>query len=82
MLKHRYVSNCIDFYLTSIISLLWSVCQRGQETWLPYFQFQSHEPEFDFLKSLEIESKINQIKFCHPTGSNNFILSANGKFEK
>lgn len=53
--------------------------QRGQETWLPYFQFQSHEPEFDFLKSLEIESKINQIKFCHPTGSNNFILSANDK---
>lgn len=49
------------------------------ECWLPYFQFQSHEPEFDFLKSLEIEGKINQIKFCHPVQSNIFLLSANGK---
>jgi serine/threonine-protein phosphatase 2A regulatory subunit B len=53
--------------------------QRGQELWLPYFQFQSHEPEFDFLKSLEIESKINQIKFSHGSDANNFILSANDK---
>lgn len=27
-------------------------------------QFQSHEPEFDYLKSMEIEEKINQIKWC------------------
>ena len=26
-----------------------------------YTEFQSHEPEFDYLKSLEIEEKINQI---------------------
>lgn len=24
-------------------------------------EFQSHEPEFDYLKSLEIEEKINQV---------------------
>ena len=35
-------------------------------------EFQSHEPEFDYLKSLEIEEKINQVrdaglilKLCH-----------------
>ena len=28
-----------------------------------YTEFQSHEPEFDYLKSLEIEEKINQIKW-------------------
>lgn len=50
-----------------------------QENWLPYFQFQSHEPEFDFLKSLEIEAKINQIKFCRPVCGNNFLLSTNDK---
>lgn len=43
-----------------------------------YSVFQSHEPEFDFLKSLEIESKINQLKFCHPVGDNIFMLSTNG----
>src|SRR4051812_10375887 len=26
-----------------------------------YSTFQSHEPEFDYLKSLEIEEKINQV---------------------
>ena len=25
-------------------------------------EFQSHEPEFDYLKSLEIEEKINYIR--------------------
>ena len=31
--------------------------------WRPYCQFKSHDAEFDYLKSLEIEEKINQIKF-------------------
>ena len=26
-----------------------------------YAEFQSHEPEFDYLKSLDIEEKINQV---------------------
>lgn len=48
------------------------------ENWLPHCQFQSHEPEFDFLKSLEIEGKINQIKFLQKSGPSNFLLSTNG----
>src|SRR2546425_503472 len=28
-----------------------------------YTTFQSHEPEFDYLKSLEIEEKINKIRW-------------------
>eukprot|EP00981_Chlorochromonas_danica_P001237 scaffold268_cov210-Ochromonas_danica.AAC.32 len=47
------------------------------QKWLHYSVFQSHEPEFDFLKSLEIESKINQLKFCHPIGDNIYLLSTN-----
>ena len=42
-------------------------------------EFQSHEPEFDYLKSIEIEEKINCIKWCY-TGSNGlFLLSSNDK---
>lgn len=44
-------------------------------------EFQSHEPEFDYLKSLEIEEKINQIKWCPPCGGSLFLLSTNGLFE-
>jgi len=32
-----------------------------------YTEFQSHEPEFDYLKSLEIEEKINQIRWIRRT---------------
>uniref|UniRef100_A0A7S3HJU9 Serine/threonine-protein phosphatase 2A 55 kDa regulatory subunit B n=1 Tax=Spumella elongata TaxID=89044 RepID=A0A7S3HJU9_9STRA len=53
--------------------------KQKQENWLPYFQYQSHDPEFDFLKSLEIEAKINQIKFCGSSSSSNTLLSANDK---
>jgi len=28
-------------------------------------EFQSHEPEFDYLKSLEIEEKINKLRWVH-----------------
>ncbi|OBA26312.1 protein phosphatase 2A regulatory subunit PR55 [Hanseniaspora valbyensis NRRL Y-1626] len=42
-------------------------------------EFQSHDAEFDYLKSLEIEEKINQIKWCKPTNNSHFILSTNDK---
>jgi hypothetical protein len=41
---------------------------------------QSHEPEFDYLKSLEIEEKINRIKWCKRQNSAHFLLSTNGAF--
>ena len=42
-------------------------------------EFQSHEPEFDYLKSLEIEEKINKIKWCAPSNDALFLLSTNDK---
>ena len=45
-----------------------------------YSTFQSHEPEFDYLKSLEIEEKINKIKWLHRANSAHFLLSTNGNF--
>lgn len=42
-------------------------------------EFQSHEAEFDYLKSLEIEEKINQIAWCRRVNANLFLLSTNDK---
>ncbi|KAE8680740.1 Serine/threonine protein phosphatase 2A 55 kDa regulatory subunit B beta isoform [Hibiscus syriacus] len=42
-------------------------------------EFQSHEPEFDYLKSLEIEEKINKIRWCQTTNGALFVLSTNDK---
>ncbi|XP_044486409.1 serine/threonine protein phosphatase 2A 55 kDa regulatory subunit B alpha isoform-like isoform X5 [Mangifera indica] len=42
-------------------------------------EFQSHEPEFDYLKSLEIEEKINRLRWCATTNGSLFILSTNDK---
>ncbi|GKV36423.1 hypothetical protein SLEP1_g44559 [Rubroshorea leprosula] len=42
-------------------------------------EFQSHEPEFDYLKSVEIEEKINKVKWCTVSNGSLFILSTNDK---
>lgn len=44
-----------------------------------YTEFQSHDREFDYLKSLEIEEKINQIRWCQPTNNARYLLSTNDK---
>ena len=45
-----------------------------------YSTFQSHEPEFDYLKSLEIEEKINKIRWLKRKNPAHFLLSTNGKY--
>lgn len=42
-------------------------------------EFQSHDAEFDYLKSLEIEEKINKIKWCKRQNQAHFLLSTNDK---
>lgn len=44
-----------------------------------YSTFQSHEPEFDYLKSLEIEEKINKIRWLRRKNPAHFLLSTNDK---
>src|SRR6187551_2421002 len=41
-------------------------------------EFQSHEPEFDYLKSLEIEEKVNKIKWLHHQNTSTHLLTTNG----
>lgn len=47
-----------------------------------YSTFQSHEPEFDYLKSLEIEEKINKIRWLPQQNAAHFLLSTNGEPRK
>lgn len=47
-----------------------------------YSTFQSHEPEFDYLKSLEIEEKINKIKWLPQQNAAHSLLSTNGKIDE
>jgi len=42
-------------------------------------EFQSHSSEFDYLKSIEIEEKINKIRWLPPQNKNQFLLSTNDK---
>ncbi|ODV58885.1 protein phosphatase 2A regulatory subunit CDC55 [Ascoidea rubescens DSM 1968] len=42
-------------------------------------EFQSHDAEFDYLKSLEIEEKINRIRWCKRSNQAHFLLSTNDK---
>lgn len=42
-------------------------------------EFQSHFKDFDCLKSVDIEPKINIIEFLPPENDNQFLLSANDK---
>lgn len=44
-----------------------------------YSEFQSHEPEFDYLKSLEINERINKLSWLPRTHNAHFILSTNDK---
>lgn len=52
----------------------------GSESEFRFFtEFQSHEPEFDYLKSLEIEEKINQIKWLPRRNHAHFLITTNDK---
>jgi len=55
---------------------------QGKVAYSFYTEFQSHEPEFDYLKSLEIEEKINCIRWCKNRGNGKFLLSTNDKTVK
>eukprot|EP01017_Pseudomicrothorax_dubius_P004316 TRINITY_DN1083_c0_g1_i3.p1 TRINITY_DN1083_c0_g1~~TRINITY_DN1083_c0_g1_i3.p1 ORF type:complete len:425 (-),score=120.71 TRINITY_DN1083_c0_g1_i3:156-1430(-) len=42
-------------------------------------ELQSHVKEFDYLKSKEIDEKINDIQWLRPQGNNMYILTTNDK---
>lgn len=55
-------------------------CHPRRGEYNVYSTFQSHEPEFDYLKSLEIEEKINKIRWLKRKNPAHFLLSTNGEY--
>jgi len=47
-----------------------------------FCEFKSHDPEFDFLKSVEIEERINQIKWVDRPSDGWFLLTTNDRTVK
>lgn len=47
-----------------------------------FSEFQSHEAEFDYLKSMEIEEKINQVVFLPRFNQSHMLLTTNDKTVK
>lgn len=56
-----------------------SSLRHSKSEWSVYHQFLSHATQFDYLKSVEVEPKINMIKFCQPVGSSTCLLTTNDK---
>ena len=83
--KHRTTNVC-SFHLCLIFPPLDSWQNKNQPQFRSeynvYSTFQSHEPEFDYLKSLEIEEKINKIRWLPQKNAAQFLLSTNGKLER
>ena len=55
------------------------VYARRGPRYAPFCAFRSHEPEFDFLKSLEVEEKVSQLQFCGGRGDRCGVLAANDR---
>eukprot|EP01128_Nolandella_sp_AFSM9_P010554 TRINITY_DN7318_c0_g1_i1.p1 TRINITY_DN7318_c0_g1~~TRINITY_DN7318_c0_g1_i1.p1 ORF type:complete len:430 (-),score=95.12 TRINITY_DN7318_c0_g1_i1:91-1329(-) len=53
--------------------------QQDDQTYQLYTEFKSHDSEFDFLTSMEIEEKINMIKWFPFTNSSEHLLTTNDK---
>lgn len=70
------------FAFIKIDCIIHIIIQKKNCEYRFYTEFQSHEAEFDYLKSLEIEEKINKIKWCKRQNSAHFLLSTNGKKKK
>ena len=67
----------LPLYLVSLPQSKSQPQRRGEYN--VYSTFQSHEPEFDYLKSLEIEEKINKIRWLPQQNAAYYLLSTNGR---
>lgn len=63
-------------FRSSLVRSCMSLCD-GSYRYLT--ELQSHLPEFDYLKSLEIEEKINKVRWCRSYNSSKMLLSTNDK---
>jgi len=55
------------------------LAQQNDQTYQPYAEFKSHDSGFDFLTSMEIEEKINTIKWFPYDSGSRALMTANDK---
>lgn len=69
-------ANLEDFALFSQSRQKYKRANKNRRAVTYRFQaeFQSHRKDFDCLKSLEIDEKINKIRFCEPSNDGNFPI--------
>ncbi len=60
------------------VVIFYSRGEKGIPEYTLYNEFQSHETEFDYLKSLDIEEKINKIRWWKTPNQAKFLISTNG----
>ena len=52
---------------------------QADRNWVPFFQFQSHESVFDYLRSKEVSCKVNHLKAIPASPGKLSLLSCNEK---
>ena len=77
-LSHVIMHDCIGSLFLSSVVVKNKNWPKSRGEYNVYSTFQSHEPEFDYLKSLEIEEKINKIRWLPQRNAAQFLLSTNG----
>jgi serine/threonine-protein phosphatase 2A regulatory subunit B len=66
-----------------VIVFLYSDLKTSRYFDYRYFtEFQSHEPEFDHLKSIELDEKINSLEFCNNKSSKVQMITTNDRVIK
>lgn len=53
----------------------------NDSTFIPYAQFQAHDAEFDFLRSLKIEASIKQVKFLNNLYRTTLLTASSNKIK-
>lgn len=71
----------INIYKQNTTGVIKSASMSNEPTvkYEAYTNFQSHDPAFDYLKSIDIEEKINKIRWCKRKNSAMHLLTCNDK---
>lgn len=83
-LSLSFKAECVRIKSVYCVTYICNICFQSKNRphlrgeYNVYSTFQSHEPEFDYLKSLEIEEKINKIRWLPQQNAAHFLLSTNG----
>ena len=68
-----------DSSLEDSFEMAGSKAIQADRNWVPFFQFQSHDSVFDYLRSKEVSCKVNHLKAIPASPGKLSLLSCNEK---